>query len=149
MSLNIRNKKASFEYHIDQDFTAGIVLTGTEIKSVRDSRASISEAYCYIHNGDVWVKNMHINIYEPGGRSNHDPKRERKLLLNKDEIKKIEKELKVKGTTLIPLKMFINENGYAKLQIALAKGKKDYDKREDIKEKDAKREMDRVKKIRR
>jgi SsrA-binding protein len=148
-NLNIKNRKASFEYHLEEEFTAGIMLTGTEIKSVRESKASIAEAYCYLHNGELLVKNMHINIYEPGGLNNHEPRRERKLLLNRDELKKIEKALKVKGTTLIPLRLFINDRGYAKMQIALATGKKAFDKRDDIKEKDAKREMDRVTKERR
>lgn len=145
--IDIKNKKANFEYHIDDTFTAGIKLTGTEIKSIRDAKASVNEAYCYLHNGDLWVKNMHVAIYEPGSYNNHEPKRERKLLLNKSELQKIERYLKVKGTTIIPLHLFISESGYAKLKIGVAKGKKIFDKREDIKKKDAAREIDRVKKM--
>jgi len=152
--VSIRNKKASFDVYV-----AGIMLTGTEIKSIRASKASINEAYCFLHNGELWVKGMHIAEYEPGSYNNHAPLRERKLLLNAREIEKIEKELKVKGTTLIPLEIFLNEKGIAKLKIALATGKKLFDKRDDLKKKlfdkrddlklkDAKREMDRVKKAR-
>jgi len=146
--VSIRNKKASFEYHLNDVYVAGIMLTGTEIKSIRASKASINEAYCFLHNGELWVKGMHIAEYEPGSYNNHAPLRERKLLLNAREIEKIEKELKVKGTTLIPLEIFLNEKGIAKLKIALATGKKLFDKRDDLKLKDAKREMDRVKKAR-
>lgn len=146
--VNIRNKKASFEYHLNDVYVCGIVLTGTEIKSIRESKASINEAYCYIHNGELFVKGMHVAEYEPGSYNNHEPLRERKLLLNRIELNKIVKELKVKGTTLVPLEVFLNEKGIAKLKIAVATGKKLYDKRDDLKLKDAKREMDRVKKSR-
>lgn len=145
--IDIKNKKANFEYSIDDTFTAGIKLTGTEIKSIREAKASINEGYCYLHNGDLWVKNMNIAIYEPGSYSNHVPTRERKLLLNKKELEKIEKYMKVKGTTIIPLHLFISESGYAKLKIGIAKGKKLFDKRDDIKKKDAVREMDKIRKM--
>lgn len=146
-AIHIKNKKASFEFHLNDVYVAGIMLTGTEIKSIRASKASINEAYCFFQNENVWIKNMHIAEYDAGSYNNHEPKRDRKLLLNKKEIEKIEKELKVKGTTLIPLELFINEKGKAKLKIAIATGKKLYDKREDIKLKDAKKELDRVKKM--
>ncbi|MBX7095038.1 MAG: SsrA-binding protein SmpB [Flavobacteriales bacterium] len=146
-NISIRNKKASFEYHLNDVYVCGMVLTGTEIKSIRESKASINEGYCFIHNGELFIKGMHIAEYEPGSYNNHVPNRDRKLLLNRNELAKIIRELKVKGTTLIPLELFINEKGLAKLKIALATGKKLYDKRDDLKLKDAKREMDRAKKI--
>lgn len=141
--LNIRNKKASYEYAFLEKYTAGIKLTGTEIKSIRDSKVSIAEAYCFIKDGELFVKGMHIAEYDPGSYNNHEPLRERKLLLNKIELKKLEKKLKNKGLTIVPISLFINENGYAKLNIALAQGKKTHDKRDSLKEKDLKREMDR------
>lgn len=142
--INIRNKKASFEYAFIDKFIAGIQLNGTEIKSIRDSKASINEAYCFVKDSEIFIKNMHIAIYEAGSYNNHEPKRDRKLLLNKTEIKKIEKKLKDKGLTLIPLVLFINEKGLAKLEIAIAKGKKLYDKRESLKEQDSKRMIGRL-----
>lgn len=142
--INIRNKKASFEYAFIDKYVAGIQLSGTEIKSIRDSKASINEAYCFVSNNEVFIKNMHIAVYEAGSYNNHDPKRDRKLLLNKTEIKKIEKKLKDKGLTLIPLALFINEKGLAKIEIAIAKGKKLYDKRESLKEQDSKRMIGRL-----
>lgn len=142
--IHIRNKKASFEYAFIDKFVAGIQLNGTEIKSIRDSKASINEGYCYVKDSEVFIKNMHIAIYEAGSYNNHDPKRDRKLLLNKTEIKKIEKKLKDKGLTLIPLVLFLNEKGIAKLEIAIAKGKKLYDKRESLKEQDSKRMIGRL-----
>jgi SsrA-binding protein len=145
-SVNIKNKKASFEFHFIETFTAGMQLTGSEIKSIRASKASISEAYCYVENSQVYIKGMHITPYENGGYANHEPYRIRKLLLNKKEITKIEKKVKERGITLVPFKVFISESGYAKMEIALAKGKKLYDKREDLKSKDAKRAIDRLKK---
>lgn len=143
-NLNIKNKKASYEYTFLEKFTAGIQLTGTEIKSIRDSKVSIAEAYCFIKNGELFIKGMHIAEYDPGSYNNHDPLRERKLLLNKIELKKLEKKLKNKGLTIVPLRMFINDNGYAKLEIALSQGKKIHDKRDSLKEKDLKRDMDRL-----
>lgn len=143
-TINIKNKRAKFEYHLLDTFTAGIVLTGTEIKSIRDSKASILEAYCVFDNGEVFIRNMHITAYENGSFYNHRPRSDRKLLLNKKEIQKIEKWLKVKGNTVIPLKIFLSEKGYAKMDIATAQGKKLHDKRQDLKEQDDKRDMDRA-----
>lgn len=142
--LNIRNKRARFEYHLEEQFEAGMVLSGTEIKSIRSGKASILEAYCIYDAGEVWIRNMHITEYENGSFYNHKPRADRKLLLNKKEIQKIEKFLKVKGNTLVPLKMFLSEKGWIKIQIACATGKKTHDKRHDLKEKDDRREMDRA-----
>jgi SsrA-binding protein len=142
--LNIRNKKARFEYHLEDIFQAGIQLCGTEIKSIRNGKASILESYCIYSNGEVWIRNMHITEYENGSFYNHKPRADRKLLLNKSEIDKIEKFLKTKGNTLIPLKLFLSEKGWVKVEIACAIGKKLHDKRQDLKEKDDKREMDRA-----
>jgi SsrA-binding protein len=142
-TVYIKNKRAGFEYHILDKFTAGIVLKGTEIKSIRMSKVNLSDAYCYVTENAVFIKNMHISPYEKGSYLNHEPLRDRKLLLQKKEIKKIAKALDDQGTTLIPLSLYINDKGFAKLDIALAKGKKLYDKREDIKEKDIKRELNR------
>lgn len=146
--INIQNKKARFEYHLIDKFVAGIVLTGTEIKSIRNGKASIQEAYCLFDKGEVWIRNMHINAYESGSHHNHKPRADRKLLLNQKEIDKIEKFLKVKGNTIVALKMFISDKGWAKLKIATAQGKKLHDKRQDLKEKDDKRDMDRAMKNR-
>src|SRR5690606_12326859 len=142
--INIKNKKAKFEYHLIDTFTAGIILTGTEIKSIRNSKASILEAYCVYVDGEVFIRNMHITAYENGSFYNHKPRNDRKLLLNKKEIQKIEKFLKVKGNTIVPLKMFLSDKGWAKIDIATAQGKKTHDKRQDLKEKDDKRDMDRA-----
>lgn len=141
--IHVKNKKASYEYHFIDTFIAGIKLTGTEIKSVRNSNVSLQEAYCVVNKGEVYVVKMHIAIYEKGGAYNHEPTRQRKLLLHKREISKIEKALKDKGQTLIPTRMFVNDRGWAKIKIAIAKGKKLYDKRQDIKSKDTQRELDR------
>lgn len=143
-AINIKNKRAKFEYHLLDTFIAGIQLKGTEIKSIRRNKASILEAYCVFVNGEVYIRNMHITEYENGSFYNHSPRADRKLLLNKKEINKIEKFLKDKGNTIIPLKMFISEKGWAKVEIALAQGKKLHDKRQDLKEKDDKRDMDRA-----
>jgi len=146
-NINIQNKKARFEYEIIDKYTAGIVLTGTEIKSIRQSKASIAESFCeFNEQGELFVINMSIEEYAYGNYSNHRPKAERKLLLNKRELRKLEKEVKNTGLTIIPLRLFINEKGFAKLEIALAKGKKLYDKRESIKDRDNKRDLDRIKK---
>jgi SsrA-binding protein len=142
--INIRNKRAKFEYHILDTFVAGIQLGGTEIKSIRNGKASILEAYCVVENGEIFVRNMHIAEYSNASFYQHKPKADRKLLLNKREINKIDKQLKTKGFTVIPLRLFINEKGLAKLEIATAQGKKLYDKRQDLKEKDDKRSMDRA-----
>jgi SsrA-binding protein len=145
--VNILNKKARFEYEILDKYTAGIVLTGTEIKSIRNSKASIAESFCeFNESGELFIINMTIEEYAYGTHYNHKPKASRKLLLNKRELKKLEKEVKNVGLTIVPLKLFINEKGYAKLEIALAKGKKLYDKRETMKDRDNKRQLDRVKK---
>ena len=146
-NVNIKNKKARFEYEILDKYTAGIVLTGTEIKSIRDSKASISESFCeFNEQGELFIINMTIEEYVYGNYYNHRPKAERKLLLNKRELRKLEKEVKNVGLTIVPLRLFINEDGYAKLDIALAKGKKLYDKRDTIKDRDNKRNLDRIKK---
>jgi SsrA-binding protein len=142
--LNIRNKRARFEYHLEDSFLAGIVLSGTEIKSIRNGKASIIEAYGIFHEGEVWVRNMFVNEYENGTFYNHKPRADRKLLLNKKEINRIEKFLKVKGNTLIPLKLFLSDKGWVKMEIACAVGKKLHDKRHDLKMKDDQREMDRA-----
>lgn len=147
-TINIQNKKARFQYEILDKYTAGIVLTGTEIKSIRSSKASIAESFCeFNENGELFVVNMTIQEYAFGNYYNHKPKATRKLLLNKKELKKLNKEVQNTGLTIIPLRLFINEKGYAKLDIALAKGKKLYDKRETIKDRDNKRNLDRIKKI--
>ncbi|MDG1778204.1 MAG: SsrA-binding protein SmpB [Flavobacteriaceae bacterium] len=146
-SVNILNKKARFSYDLLDTYTAGIVLTGTEIKSIRASKASIAESFCeFNEKGELFVINMTVQEYDYGNHFNHRPKAERKLLLNKKELKKLEKEVKNTGLTIIPLKLFINEKGFAKLNIALAKGKKLFDKRESIKNRDNKRNLDRIKK---
>jgi SsrA-binding protein len=146
--VNIKNKKAKFEYEILDTYTAGIVLTGTEIKSIRDSKASIAEGFCEFNDrGELFVINMTIQEYVFGNYYNHKPKAERKLLLNKRELKKLEKAVNIKGNAIIPLRLFINEKGLAKLDIALGKGKKLYDKRDTMKDRDNKRNLDRIKKI--
>lgn len=143
-TINIKNKKARFEYHLQDVFNAGIVLSGTEIKSIRNNKASILEAYCIYHDGEVWIRNMFVNEYENGTFYNHRPRADRKLLLNRKEINRIEKFLKVKGNTIIPLKLYLSEKGWVKLEIAFAVGKKLHDKRHDLKQKDDQREMDRA-----
>lgn len=142
--IEIRNKRATFDYEILDTLTAGIVLTGTEIKSLRAGKANLTDSFCLVEKGEVFVKNMHISEYEKGGHYNHEPKRDRKLLLNRKEINKWHTKLKEKGLTMVPLKLFINPKGLAKLDIGLARGKKTYDKRESLKEKDAKRDLDRA-----
>ncbi|MFY0714033.1 SsrA-binding protein SmpB [Seonamhaeicola sp. NFXS20] len=146
-NINILNKKARFQYEILDKYTAGIVLTGTEIKSIRSGKASIAESFCEFNDrNELFVVNMTIEEYSHGTYYNHKPKATRKLLLNKRELKKLQKEVQNTGLTIIPLKLFINEKGYAKLNIALARGKKLYDKRETIKDRDNKRNLDRIKK---
>lgn len=141
--VNIKNKKAAFEYFLLEEFTAGIQLTGTEIKSLRAGKASIAEAYCSFSGNELFVRNMHIAEYTMGSYNNHEPKRDRKLLLTKRELRKIFSKTSEKGLTIIPVLLFIDENGLAKLKIAVAKGKKLYDKRETLKHKDQQREIDR------
>ncbi|MFI1743438.1 SsrA-binding protein SmpB [Thalassobellus sediminis] len=145
--INIQNKKARFLYEILDKYTAGIVLSGTEIKSIRSSKASIAESFCEFNDkGELFIINATIEEYAFGNYYNHRPKAERKLLLNKKELKKLLKEVQNTGLTIIPLRLFINEKGYAKVDIALAKGKKLFDKRESIKDRDNKRDLDRIKK---
>ena len=142
--INIKNKRASFEYEFLETFTAGIQLTGTEIKSIRAGKASIVEGYCFMKDGELFIKNMYIAEYLQGSYNNHNPRRDRKLLLNRSELDKLSKKKKDVGLTIIPLKVFISKKGFAKLNIALAKGKKLHDKRQDLKAKDDKRAMDRA-----
>lgn len=145
--INIKNKKARFQYEILEKYVAGIVLTGTEIKSIRNSKASIAESFCeFNERGELFVVNMYIEEYIYGTHFNHKPRAERKLLLNKRELKKLHKEVKNTGLTIVPLRLFINDKGFAKLEIALARGKKLFDKREVIKDRDNKRNLDRIKK---
>tara|TARA_B100001758_G_scaffold247906_1_gene268386 strand:- start:1864 stop:2316 length:453 start_codon:yes stop_codon:yes gene_type:complete len=143
LKIAIKNKKASFEYEFIETYTAGIQLKGTEIKSIRNTKASIMESYGIMIKEELFIRNMYIAEYENGSHYNHESKRDRKLLLNRIELNKINKKIKAKGLTIVPLKLFINNKGLAKIDIALAKGKKIHDKREDLKSKDAKREIDR------
>ena len=145
--MKIENRKAHHEYSILQTFTCGIVLQGSEVKSLRAGKGNISDAYCCVSKGEIWMKNSHISKFESDRFTNHEEKRERKLLLNKREIRKIEQELQVQGITLIPLKIFSNEHNLLKLEIGICKGKKLYDKRNDIKDRDNKRELDRIKNL--
>ena len=142
--VNIKNKKASFEYFFVETFTAGIVLTGTEIKSIRLGKASLVDTFCYINNHEVWVKGMNISPYFYGSFSNHEARRDRKLLLNKREIYKLKDATKQPGYTIVPTLVFIDDHGRAKVNIALCRGKKEYDKRQTLKEKEDRREMDRA-----
>lgn len=138
-----KNRRANFEYSILETYKAGMVLKGTEIKSIRDGKVNIADAYCLIQDGEAYVRNMHIDVYDKGGFVNHETRADRKLLLKKTELKKLTNKLKDKGLTLVPLNLFINEKGFCKLEFALAKGKKSFDKREDIKARDVQREIDR------
>ncbi len=142
-TTEIRNKKATHEFFLEEKFTAGLVLMGTEIKSIREGKASLKEAYCYIREGELFIKSMHIAEYKYGSYENHDPRRDRKLLVNKRELKKLSTKVKEKGNSIVPVRLFISEKGLAKLEIALAKGKKLHDKRDSLKEKDLKRQMNR------
>jgi SsrA-binding protein len=141
--IKIRNKRISWEYFLVEELVAGIALTGTEIKSIRNGKASLAESYCYFENGELFVRNMHIAEYSYGTYNNHLAKRDRKLLLNKRELRKFNRQVKEKSMTIVPVTLFINDRGLAKLKIALAKGKHFYDKRNTLKEKDHKREIDR------
>jgi SsrA-binding protein len=144
-NIEIKNKKAGFEYVLLDRYTAGIVLTGTEIKSIRQGKASFVDSFCILKEDRAfWIKGMHIAEYMQGSYNNHEPKRDRKLLLNAKEIKKISVKVKEKGFTVIPVRLFFNERGFAKIEIAVAKGKNTYDKRETLKKKDANREMERM-----
>ncbi|MCF4100953.1 SsrA-binding protein SmpB [Gillisia sp. M10.2A] len=145
-NINIKNRKAKFEYELLDKYVAGIKLAGTEIKAIRMGKASITESFCEFQNHELFVINMHVEEYSHASHFNHNPKSERKLLMQRRELKKLEKEVKNSGLTIIPLRLFINERGIAKLQIALARGKKLYDKRDAIKDRDSKRRLDRIKK---
>ncbi len=138
----IQNRKARHDYKIEETFEAGVALKGTEVKSIRDGKASLNEAFAYIMNGEVWLKNMYVKPYKFGTYNNHDERRDRKLLLKRSEIREIDKYINQKGYTLVPLKLYF-KRGYAKILVGLGRGKKSYDKREDIKEKDMRRELDR------
>ena len=142
--ITIKNKRATFDYEILDRYTAGIQLFGTEIKSIRDGKANLTETYCTFLGDELWVKNMNISTYFFGTYNNHEPRRDRKLLLTKRELTKLIRATKESGLTIVPIKMFINEKGLAKLDIGLARGKKTYDKRQTLKEKDDKREIDRA-----
>lgn len=142
--INIKNRRATFDYEIGDTYTAGLVLTGTEIKSIRNGKASLTDSYCVIDRGEVWVKNMNITEYFYGSYNNHAARRDRKLLLNKKEIAKLAKASEDPGYTIVPLRLFISERGYAKLVIGVGRGKKQYDKRQSIKEREDKRAIDRM-----
>lgn len=142
--VEVRNKKARFLYELMEDFDAGIVLTGTEMKSIRNGKSSIMESFCVVLNGEIFIRNMYVAEYENGSYNNHNPRRDRKLLLQRTEIKRLEKKLKDKGLTIVPSIMYVNTKNLAKIKIHLARGKKLHDKRQDLKDKDTKREVDRV-----
>ncbi|SHM43366.1 SsrA-binding protein [Cyclobacterium lianum] len=142
--INIRNKKASFEFEFLDKYKAGIVLRGTEIKSIREGKVSLTEAYCYFRGEELFIKQMHIAPYSLASHFNHDPVRERKLLLQKQELRKLQNKFSEKGLSIVPVRIFINDRGLAKMEVALAKGKKTHDKRQSIKEKDAKRDLQRM-----
>lgn len=141
--MEIRNRSAYFEYYVDEKYTAGLALLGTEVKSLREGKASFNDSYCLFQDGELWIRSLHISEYTHGTVNNHDPVRERKLLLSKRELKKLQSRIKEKGYTVIPLRIFFNEKNFAKLEIGLAKGKKLHDKRESIKQRDTEREMKR------
>lgn len=142
--INIKNKRATFEYAFVDTYVAGIVLSGTEIKSIRMGKASLVDTYCYFVNNELWVKNMNVSIYAQGSYNNHEVRRDRKLLLQRKELRNLEADSKSPGYTIVPVRLFINDKGLAKLEIALAKGKKEFDKRQSLKEKEDRREMDRA-----
>ena len=146
-NINIKNKRATFDYEIVETFQAGIVLTGTEIKSIRDGKAALTDTFCYVYNNEVWVKNMYIAEYSFGSYNNHQARRDRKLLLKAKEIARLAHTAQTPGFSIIPTRLFLNEKGLAKLTIAIARGKKQYDKRESIKERDDRRAMDRAMKL--
>lgn len=142
--ITIKNRKVNFEYELIERFVAGIKLAGTEIKSIRGGKVNLTESYCQFYGGELFVKNMHISEYDFGTCNNHEARRDRKLLLNRKELTKLEKKVKEAGLTIVCVKLFVNERGLAKLEIALARGKKTYDKRESLKQKDSQRDMDRA-----
>jgi len=141
--IHIVNRRAGFEYHMVQKYTAGMVLTGTEIKSIREGHVNITDAFCFIKDGELFIRNMHISVWKQGSYYNHDPLRVRKLLLKRAELKKIKVKAIEKGFTIIATKLYLSESGYAKIEIAVAQGKKNFDKREDIKKRDISREISR------
>ena len=145
-AIQIKNKKARFHFDIEDTYVAGIQLTGTEIKSIRQGKASLVDTYCYFQKNELWIKGMHIAEYGHGTHYNHEPKRDRKLLLRKNELYKLHKKKQEKGYTIVALRLFISERGWAKVEIGLAKGKKKYDKREEIRKKDLQRDMERIRK---
>ena len=140
-NVHIENRRAKFDYQFIEKLVAGMVLTGTEIKSIREGKAALVDSYCYFRNGELYIKNLNITPYSEGTHYNHEPNRERKLLLSKAEIRRFDKKLKDQGLTIVPVRLFISESGYAKLEIALAKGKKEFDKRESIKKRDTEKEI--------
>ncbi|MBT1695833.1 SsrA-binding protein SmpB [Fulvivirgaceae bacterium PWU4] len=144
-NINIRNRQAGFEYELLDKYVAGIVLTGTEIKSIREGKVNLQDGYCYINNGEMFVKGVNITPYAQGTHYNHEATRERKLLLKRSEIRKMEGKIEEKGLTLVPVRLFINDRGFAKMEIAVGRGKKLHDKRNSIKEREAKRELDKMK----
>lgn len=148
-SINIRNRRATFDYEIIDEYVAGIVLYGTEIKSIRLGKATLTESFCYFEQGELWIKGMNISEYHWGSINNHSPKRDRKLLLNRKELSKLQRGTQDKGLTIVGLRMFINDRGLAKVVVGLARGRKEFDKREYIKGNDAKREIDKALKARR
>ena len=143
--INIRNRQATYEFELLDKYIAGLVWMGTEIKSIREGKVNLQDGYCYFNDGELFVKGVNITPYAQGTHYNHEAQRERKLMLKRIELKKLERKVEEKGLTLVPVRLFINDRGFAKLEIALARGKKTHDKRENIKERDAKRELDRLK----
>jgi SsrA-binding protein len=145
--IEIRNKKASHDYEFIDRYTAGVILSGTEVKSLRLGKASLVDAFCSFKNGELWIRNMHIAEYANRGYMNHEPLQERKLLLNRTELRKLDRKVKERGYTIVATRLYFADSGYAKVDIALARGKKEFDKREDIKKRDTKRNDDRLRKI--
>lgn len=143
-NINIRNKRATFDYEILEEFIAGVVLVGTEIKSIRAGKASLTDSYCYFQDGELWIRGVNISEYDWGTCNNHVPRRDRKLLLQRKELNKLQRQLQDRGLTVVGLRMFLSERGFAKIVVGLARGRKAYDKREYLKENDAKREMDKA-----
>lgn len=143
-NINVKNRKATFEYELIEKFVAGMQLAGTEIKSIRNGKVNLSDAYCQFFSGELYARNVHISEYEMGTHSNHEAKRDRKLLLTKKELQKLDRKTKESGFTIVPTRLFINDRGLAKLEVALARGKKMYDKRETLKQKDSKRDIERA-----
>ncbi|TNE68966.1 MAG: SsrA-binding protein SmpB [Bacteroidetes bacterium] len=145
--IEITNRRAAYEYQFIQEYEAGIVLTGTEIKSIRAGNVNLNDAYCLFEDGELWVRNMYIAEYEYGTNANHEPRRNRKLLLRRTELRKLDRRVREKGFTIVPYKLFLTDRGFAKLLIVLATGKKSYDKRQTIKQREDKRQLDRMKKV--